>query len=93
MPFRRNIQERKAEQQHLRRQETVCAPSLEESAHPAPIRHARLKGTIKDMQLFYNSLQNALNILETAGIRGTVDKTEHQDEIVLTITLSKREAV
>ena len=84
---------KEAEQQHLRRQETVCAPSLEESAHPAPVRHARLKGTIKDMQLFYNSLQNALNILETAGIRGNVDKTEHQDEIVLTITLSKREAV
>ena len=84
---------KEAEQQHSRRQEAVCVPPLEESAHPAPVRHARLKGTIKDMQLFYNSLQNALNILETAGIRGNVDKTEHQDEIVLTITLSKREAV
>lgn len=52
-------------------------------------RKARFKGSIKDMQLFYNSVRHAVNILETAGIVGSIQKDEGEDRVVLTITLSK----
>jgi hypothetical protein len=49
----------------------------------------RFKGAIKDMQLFYNSVRHAVGILESTGIRGQVDKTEQEDCVVVTITLSR----
>lgn len=52
-------------------------------------RHTRFKGSIKDLQLFYNSIQNAINILESAGISGKVNRLETDDEVKITIVLSK----
>lgn len=63
----------------------------EENGTAAHMHRSRFKGTIKDLQLFYNSVQNAVNILGTAGICGQIDKTEQEDLVVLTITLSKTE--
>lgn len=54
-------------------------------------RRTRFKGSIKDMQVFYNSIQNALNILHIAGIEGQIDKQEGENNVVLTITLRKAE--
>ncbi len=54
-------------------------------------RRTRFKGSIKDMQVFYNSIRNALNILHTAGVEGQIDKEEGENRVVLTITLSKAE--
>lgn len=54
-------------------------------------RRTRFKGSIKDMQVFYNSVQNAVNILYTAGIEGQIDKQEGENQVVVTITLSKSE--
>ena len=54
-------------------------------------RRTRFKGSIKDMQVFYNSIQNALNILHIAGIEGQLDKQEGENNVVLTITLRKAE--
>jgi len=51
----------------------------------------RFKGAIKDMRLFYNSVRNAVGILESAGIVGQIDKHEEEDRIVLTITLTRTE--
>lgn len=56
-------------------------------------RKSRFKGSIKDMQLFYNSLRHAVGILETAGIVGDIQKKEGEDQVVLTITLSKSDQV
>lgn len=74
------------------------ARELEEEIHlPEAIqnviegRRTRFKGSIKDMQVFYNSIQNALNILHIAGIEGQIDKQEGENRVVLTITLSKAE--
>ena len=56
---------------------------------PSAQRKPKFKGAIKDMQLFYNSVRHAVNILETAGIVGSIQKSEGEDRVVLTITLSK----
>ena len=63
------------------------------TAQEASQRSARLKGSIKDLQIFYNSLQNALHILETAGISGSLTKTETDDEVTVTVTLTKAAVV
>jgi hypothetical protein len=54
-------------------------------------KSGRFKGTIKDMQLFYNSLRNAVHILESTGIAGQIEKNEKDDRVVVTITLSRPE--
>lgn len=69
-----------------------------ENAHlPSEIRRVmnrkphKFKGAIKDLQLFYNSVRNAVSILESAGISGQIDKDEAEDRIILTITLARGE--
>ncbi len=54
-----------------------------------PGRRNRFKGAIKDMQLFYNSVRNAVNILESVGIVGEIQRQESEEQVILTITLSK----
>jgi ParB family chromosome partitioning protein len=74
----------------------VSAPEIDDvSSLPSEIQgvmarqRSRFKGSIKDMQLFYNSVRHAIDILETAGIIGNIQKEEGEDRVVLTITLSK----
>ncbi|MBR2622278.1 MAG: ParB/RepB/Spo0J family partition protein [Clostridia bacterium] len=56
-------------------------------------RKTRFKGSIKDLQLFYNSVRHAVNILESAGIVGDIQKSEGENQVVLTITLSKSDHI
>lgn len=52
-------------------------------------RKARFKGSIKDLQLFYNSIRNAMLILESTGVFGRMNINENEDQVELTITLSR----
>lgn len=52
-------------------------------------RRARFKGCIKDLQVFYNSIHNAVGLLEGVGIEGHVSKQESENEVRLTIVLTK----
>lgn len=52
-------------------------------------RDNRFKGSIKDLRLFYNSIQNAVNILESTGIAANIERTESEQHVCVTITLSK----
>ena len=52
-------------------------------------RKSRFKGCIKDLQLFYNSIRNAMLILERTGVCGQLDIQESEDEVSVSITLSK----
>ena len=56
-------------------------------------RKARFKGSIKDLQLFYNSIRNAMLILESTGVLGRMDINENEDQVELTITLSRSEQI
>ncbi|MBO5898339.1 MAG: ParB/RepB/Spo0J family partition protein [Clostridia bacterium] len=55
------------------------------------VARPRPKVRINDLQVFYNSIQNAVNILKTLGINGTIDKREHDDEVTVTIALTRAE--
>jgi hypothetical protein len=52
-------------------------------------RRARFKGCIKDLQVFYNSIHNAVGLLEGVGIEGRVSKQESENEVKLTIVLTE----
>lgn len=52
-------------------------------------RRARFKGCIKDLQVFYNSIHNAVGLLAGVGIEGEIAKQESENEVKLTITLTK----
>jgi ParB family chromosome partitioning protein len=56
-------------------------------------RKARFKGSIKDLQLFYNSIRNAMLILENTGVAGNMKINENEDRVELTITLSRHDQV
>ena len=69
--------------------------AAEECALPEAIRdvvaqrRGRSKGCIKDIQLFYNSVRNAVSILEGVGISGEIVRQENEREIRVTVTLTK----
>ena len=48
-----------------------------------------LFGAIKDVRLFYNSIDNALKIFRRSGMNVTTKKKEMEDEIELTIRIRK----
>lgn len=52
-------------------------------------RKTRFKGSIKDLRLFYNSVQNALDILASVGVSGEIVKEESEDRVVVTVTLTR----
>ena len=66
------------------------------SSFPEPIqeiinlRRGRFKGCIRDMQLFYNSLRNALHLLDRVGVVGNMSKNEFDDHIIVTISLRRQ---
>ena len=47
------------------------------------------KYVIKDMRLFYNSIDKAVDLLKNAGISAASKRTENEKEITLTITIPK----
>ncbi len=52
-------------------------------------RRTRFKGCIKDLQLFYNSVRNAVHILESVGILGEITKIENENEVKVVVTLTR----
>ena len=56
------------------------------------LRRGRFKGCIRDMQLFYNSLRNAIRLLDRVGVAGNMSKSEFEDHIVVTISLRRQTA-
>ena len=51
----------------------------------------RLVGVIKDIRLFYNSLDNALGIIRRSGIDARCEKKEYENEIEVTIRIPKKQ--
>ena len=49
----------------------------------------RHKGAVRDLRLFYNSIDRALNVLNSAGIPAHSYKSDGENEITLTITIPK----
>lgn len=56
-----------------------------EQSRPKP-KH---KGVIRDLRLFYNSIDKALTLLHSAGISAVSRKQDGENEITLTITIPK----
>lgn len=56
-------------------------------------RHTRFKGSIKSLQLFYNSIRNALQILEDSGsgVRGEFHKEEQENGVTVVVRLRRAE--
>ena len=54
-----------------------------------PVSKARLVGVIKDIRLFYNSIDNAIGIIRRSGIDVRSEKKEFENEIELTIRIPK----
>lgn len=54
---------------------------------PKPRRHVR--GAIKDLRIFYNSIDRALGIMRTAGMQTKCQKKETPDGVELTIRISR----
>lgn len=52
----------------------------------------RGRGVIKDIRLFYNSLERAVSLVREAGIDITSERTEHDDHIELRIRIDKHRA-
>ncbi len=53
------------------------------------VKKARLVGVIKDIRLFYNSLDNAMGIIRRSGIDVRSEKREYDHEIEVTIHIPK----
>ena len=54
-----------------------------------PVHKARLVGAIKDIRLFYNSIDNAIGIIRRSGIDVCSEKKEYENEIELVIRIPK----
>ena len=72
----------------------VSAPSG--SREQKPPQHAELapnsikKGAIRDLQLFYNSIKNAANILEQAGVRVLIEESNQEGIVTYIIRIAPR---
>ncbi len=54
-----------------------------------PEKRGRLVGVIKDIRLFYNSLENAVAIIRRSGIDVKSERKEYENEIEVTIRIPK----
>ena len=54
-----------------------------------PIRRAAGRGAIRDIGIFYNSIDRALSILHEAGISATIDREENDDGVTVVIHVSR----
>ncbi len=54
-----------------------------------PEKRGRLLGVIKDIRLFYNSLENAVAIIRRSGIDVKSERKEYENEIEVTIRIPK----
>ncbi len=62
-----------------------------ERGNALPTRRARLFGVVKDIRLFYNSLDNAIGIIRRSGIDVRSEKKEFEHEIEVTIHIPKKQ--
>lgn len=75
--------------------EPALSDAFAEDCFPEPIRQvvsqrrARFKGSIKDMQLFYNSVRNAMQLLDNVGLYSQMQRAEDENGVVLTITIRR----
>ena len=53
------------------------------------LRRPRRRAAIRDIGLFYNSIDRALAILHEAGISATLDRTEREDGVTVTIHVAR----
>lgn len=80
---------------NFERVSTTNSPESQDESLPPAVRavmerrKSRFKGCIKDLQLFYNSIRNAMLILENTGVCGQLDIQESEDEVAVSIKLSK----
>jgi ParB family chromosome partitioning protein len=63
---------------------------LIKSATPTP-RKRTVRGAIKDLRLFYNSLDHALGIMRQSGMDTRCEKRETADGVELTIRIRRKE--
>ena len=56
------------------------------AAEPA---RGKRKGAIRDLRLFYNSIDKAVNTLQSAGITAVTRKSDTENEITVTITIKQ----
>ena len=63
--------------------------SIKATAPPQVAQKPRFKGSIKDVQLFYNSVQNALQILEQTGVQTDIRRDEQENQVTLTIQIKR----
>lgn len=54
-----------------------------------PIHRPTGKGAIRDIGIFYNSIDHALSILHEAGIAATINRDEQPDGVTVTIHVSR----
>ncbi len=54
-----------------------------------PVRRPAGKGAIRDIGIFYNSIDRALSILHEAGIEATIDREEYPDGVTVVIRVSR----
>jgi ParB family chromosome partitioning protein len=69
------------------------------STEQKPPQHAELsqnsikKGAIRDLQLFYNSIKNAANILEQAGVRVLIEESNQEGIATYIIRIAPRSSI
>lgn len=62
---------------------------VEKELNDANSARGKHKTVIKDLRLFYNSIDKAVSVLKNAGIRATSTKSDDDGNITLTITIQK----
>lgn len=62
---------------------------VEKEINSVNLSRGKHKTVIKDLRLFYNSIDKAVTTLKSAGIRATSTKSDGGDEITLTIKITK----
>ena len=70
-----------------RAEQYVDALLLEKQSPPAPGGERKVVRLIKDVRFFLNTLNRAVGVMVDAGIGATVDQTEEDDCLTLTIQI------
>ena len=68
----------------------AAAERLVESLLAEKKGRARHTGVIKDIRIFYNSLDRAMRLVREAGIGIRADRSESEEEITLTVRIEKK---
>src|SRR5699024_5460174 len=70
-----------------RAEQYVDALLLEKQSPPVPGGERKVVRLIKDVRFFLNTLNRAVGVMVDAGIGATVDQTEDDDGLTLTISI------